>query len=270
MRRFYEATAADLPQLTALWQTAFGDEISVIQAFWKQCFGKIRVFCLSEEKKLCAMACALPLSYVDEDGEVHSCAYLYAVATEPAFRGQGCCRALLAQAERSLQRDGLKLCCLVPGEASLFAFYQKLGYTIAFTCHRQSIPAKKAEGIRLRRIDASAYENLRQMQLYGQFISYPEFLLELQQQAGLASGAGLYRIESNELVCVAACEKQGERLLIREMLPADESLAAHLAHSLGCKEVMLQSPGDALPYGMAKALSDIPLPQNSYLGLAFG
>ena len=270
MGRFYEATAADLPALTALWQTAFGDEIPVIRAFWEQCFGKIRVFCLSEGKNLCAMACALPLSYVDGDGETHSCAYFYAVATEPAYRGQGYCRTLLSQAECILRKEGVELCCLVPGEESLFAFYQKLGYEIAFTCRRQSLPAKKAEGVRLRQIDAAAYENLRQMQLYGEFIAYPVFLLELQRQAGLASGAGLYRIESKELVCVAAAEKQGQCLLIREMLPADEELAAHLAHSLGCKELQLQSPGDALPYGMAKSLSPIPLPQNSYLALAFG
>lgn len=269
MRRFHEATSSDLPGLTALWQTAFGDEFSVIEAFWKQCFGKIRVFCLSEEKKLCAMACALPLSYVDGDGEVHSCAYFYAVATEPAFRGQGCCRALLSHGEKILQKEGVDLCCLVPGEESLFAFYEKLGYKTAFTCTRQRLSAEKCPDIRLRQIDASAYENLRQLQLYGEFIAYPDFLLELQRQAGIASGAGLYRIESSELVCVAAAEKQGDCLLIREMLPADESLAAHLAHNLGCKEVQLQSPGNEQSYGMAKSLSHIPLPQNSYLALAF-
>lgn len=270
MRRFYEAAVIDLPALTALWQTAFADEVSVINAFWEQCFEKIRVFCLSEGKKLCAMACALPLSYVDADGEPHSCAYFYAVATEPAFRGQGCCRELLAQAERSLQKSGIELCCLVPSEESLFTFYEKLGYQVAFTCWRQSLPAKKSESIRLRKIDAAAYENLRQMQLYGDFIAYPAFLLDLQRQAGLASGAGLFRLESSELVCVAAAEKQGDCLLIREMLPADESLAAHLACSLGCKEVQFQSPGDALPYGMAKSLSGFPMPRNGYLALSFG
>lgn len=269
MPQFRLATATDLPRLTALWQEAFGDAPEVIRSFWERCFDKIKVFCLFEDKALCAMACALPLQYIDADGESHRCPYFYAVATAKKWQNRGLCRSLLTQAEAQLKKDGAVLCCLVPGEERLFSFYERLGYRNAFTCSRQKLPAQKAEGVRLRRIDADQYENLRQMQLYGEFISYPDFLLQLQQQAGLAGGAGLYRLESSELVCVAAAEKQGQLLQIKEMLPPDEALAAHLADQLGCEAVLLQSCGEESPFAMAKALQPISLPENAYLGLAF-
>lgn len=269
MPRFHEAGRVDLPRLTQLWQTAFGDPPEVIDGFWAQCFDRLRVFCLSEGQTLCAMACALPLTYWASDGEGHSCPYFYAVATAPAYRGRGLCRRLMAEAERLLQREGAQLCCLVPQSDGLFRFYEKLGYRSAFTHDSLTLPAQKVTAVKLHRLDADSYESLRQMQLYGEFVAYPDFLLELQRQAGERSGAGLYRLESQELVCIAAAEKDGNRLLVKELLPCDKALAAHLAYSLGCREVCLRTVGPQHPFGMAKALSPLPLPREGYLGLAF-
>ena len=274
MPQFRLAKPEDLPRLTALWQEAFGDEKVVIEDFWNRCFDKIQVFCLFEKDELCAMACALPLQYVDGEGESHACPYFYAVATAKSYRNRGLCRSLLTQAEAFLQKQGAKLCCLVPQGAALFAFYEKLGYRSAFTLEEQRLPAAKAPSVRLKKIDSATYQNFRQIQLYGEFMAYPDFLLELQKAAGEATGAGLYRLENEDELCVAAAEKHGQTLLIKEMLPADETLAAHLAAHLGCKEFVLRSPdegaADANPFAMAKALDkDFPLPQNAYLALAF-
>ena len=269
MLRFVRADRSHLPQLTALWQAAFGDKKEVVEQFWKTCFDHIQVFCLLEGNALRAMACALPLSYIDPDGEIHRCPYFYAVATGEKYRGKGLCRSLMLQAEEALKQQGAALCCLVPQTEDLFRFYEKLGYQTAFSHEVLHISAKKQNQIKLRRIDAAAYENLRQMQLYGDFISYPELLLQLQKQAGEQTGAGLYRLESPENVAVAAAEKWGETLLIKEMLPLDEALAAHLAAALGCKEAVVRTMGEVKAFAMAKSLNGIPLPEKGYLGLAF-
>ena len=270
MPQFRLAKTEDLPRLTALWQEAFGDEKAVIESFWARCFDKIQVFCLFEKDELCAMACALPLQYVDMEGESHACPYFYAVATAQAYRNRGLCRSLLTQAEAFLQKQGAKLFCLVPQGAALFAFYEKLGYRSAFALRERCLPAQKSTAVKLKKIDSTVYQNFRQIQLYGEFIAYPDFLLELQKAAGEAGGAGLYRLENRDLLCVAAAEKHGQTLMIKEMLPADETLAAHLAAHLGCKEVLLRSPEAAKPFAMAKAPDkDFPLPQNAYLALAF-
>lgn len=273
MPRFRLAKPADLPRLTALWQEAFGDERAVIEDFWTRCFDQIQVFCLFEEAQLCAMACVLPLSYVDAAGESYACPYFYAVATAKAWRGRGLCRSLLARAEEFLQNQGAKLCCLVPQGAELFRFYEKLGYRTAFALAERRLPAQKAAAAKAKKLHAAAYETYRQIRLYGEFIAYPDFLLQLQQAAGEASGAGLYRLERGDTLCVAAAEKHGETLLLKEMLPADETLASHLAALLGCREALLRSPApgeEAKPFAMAKALdAAFPLPEMAYLALAF-
>lgn len=272
MPQFRLAKPEDLPRLTALWQEAFGDEKAVIEDFWARCFAHIRVFCLFEQQVLLAMACALPLSYTDMGGETYACPYFYAVATAKAQQGKGYCRSLLRQAEDYLKKEGAPLCCLVPQGEALFRFYGKLGYRRAFTVAEQVLPAKRSSA-KIKKINTATYENFRQIQLYGEFLAYPDFLLQLQQAAGAATGAGLYRLESGERLCVAAAEKRGEILLIKEMLPADAALAAHLAAQLGCKEVILRSPaepGEGRAFGMAKTLAPhIPLPEEAYLGLAF-
>lgn len=272
MAQFRLAQPRDLPRLTALWQEAFGDGKAAVEDFWTRCFAHIRVFCLFEQQALLAMACALPLSYTDMGGETYTCPYFYAVATAETQRGKGHCRSLLSQAEAYLKKEGASLCCLVPQGEALFRFYGKLGYRSAFTVAEHSLPAKRGSA-KIKKIDTATYENFRQIQLYGEFLAYPDFLLQLQQATGAATGAGLYLLESGEKLCVAAAEKRCEILLIKEMLPADGALAAHLAATLGCKEVILRSPaqpGEGRAFGMAKALvPHIPLPEEAYLGLAF-
>lgn len=268
MLRFEEAAQKDLPRLTDLWHICFGDPAEDIRRFWRLCFSRIRVFCLKREETLCAMVCVLPLSLVDESGESYDCPYLYAVATAPEERGKGLCRLLMEQTEKSLQAAGAQFVCLVPQEERLVALYEKLGYRRAFYHNVCCLPAEKGNS-RIRSIDAAAYENLRQLQLYGNFLSYPDFLLELQQQAGERSGAGLYRIENQDLVCCAAAEKAGETLLLKELLPLCPQAAAELAYALGCKKVMLRSVGTDHAFGMIKVLGELPAPHDAYLGLAF-
>ena len=114
MSQFRLAKPEDLPRLTALWQEAFGDEKVVIEDFWNRCFDKIQVFCLFERDVLCAMACALPLQYVDMEGESHACPYFYAVATAKSYRNRGLCRSLLTQAEAFLQKQVSAQLSLLP------------------------------------------------------------------------------------------------------------------------------------------------------------
>ena len=56
--RFAQAQKSDLPALTALWQTCFGDEKKQIEAFWRALRPHIRVFAAYEGKTPCAMLCA--------------------------------------------------------------------------------------------------------------------------------------------------------------------------------------------------------------------
>ena len=65
MSQFAQAQKCDLPALTALWQTCFGDETAQIKAFWRALWPHIRVFAAYDGKAPSAMLCALPAALVD-------------------------------------------------------------------------------------------------------------------------------------------------------------------------------------------------------------
>lgn len=252
------AQKADLPALTALWQTCFGDSEEEIREFWK-IFDNISVF-LAEETSPIAMACALPVTLFDGEGEGHEAAYLYAVCTEAGHRNRGVCKSLLAFAEGELKKSGVEFCALVPSGEELFAFYEKLGYRTAFRQRRYCVEAARSAA-KIRKISAAEYENLRQFSLYCDFVSYPALLLELVPAC--------YRIETATQISCAVAEIRGETLRIVELLPDDAEAAASLAFHLGCKTAEVRTVGTERPFGMAKSLSARPCPENAYLGLAF-
>lgn len=268
MTRFRRAEARDLPALTALWQTCFGDSATSVQAFWDAAFDSIRVFAAQDGAQLTAMLCALPVTLIDESGASQPAAYLYAVCTAPEQRGRGLCRALMQYAERAMQKDSISLFTLVPSNESLFDFYRRLGYRTAFF-HR-SYRVRAARGsVKLSRLSADAYRNLRQMQLYGSFVSYDAPLLRLAQHSAEATGGGLFRLETEDLVCCAAAEISDKTLLIKELLPDCPEAAAALAASLGCTGAQIRTEGAERPFGMCKALGAAEPPDSAYLGLAF-
>lgn len=264
MARFAQAQKADLPALTALWQTCFGDEKAQIDGFWCALWQHIRVFAAYEGNAPVSMLCALPASLVDEAGESFPAAYLYAVCTAPQHRKQGLCAALLTYAEKALQKEGCRFAALVPSSEELFGFYQKLGYQTAFFHREYAVPAEKGT-VKITKLDADGYRNLREMQLYGAFLSYPLPLLQWQASAS----PGLFRIETPDIVCCCAAEGSGERLICKELLPDCPQAAAYLAAKLGCKDALVRTCGKETPFGMVKPLRDIPAPTVAYLGLAF-
>ncbi len=253
--KYERAKKSDLPALTRLWMTCFGDKEADIWEFWRL-FDRISVF-IARDKAPIAMLCALPVTLFDECGEAHGASYLYAVCTAPSHRRKGICARLMSFAESELTEE---FALLVPASKELFAFYEKLGYQTAFY-NRQFAVSAAATKAKITKISADAYRNLRQMQLYANFVDYDEALLALHD--------GLYRIETAEAVCCAVAEVQEHKLVIKELLPYDEAAVSALAAHLSCACAEARTEGADFPFGMAKSLTDLSVPEHAYLGLAF-
>lgn len=252
--------------LTPLWQSCFDDGRDVIETFWRRTKGRVLCFAALDGSAPVSMLCALPAELVDECGASLRAAYLYAVCTAPAYRRRGLCAALLSYAEQALH--DFDVCMLVPDGDAMFRYYEKHGYRTAFYHSSFELPARRFE-VNVTELTAEEYRNLRELQLYGSFVSYDAPLLELQKCAGEASGAGLYRLETDDAVCCAAAERRGDCLLFKELLPASPEAAAALAEKLGCKKAVVRTLGDDVPFGMEKPLHGAALPETSYLGFAF-
>lgn len=253
---FERAKKEHLSGLTALWHVCFGDEEADIRRFWEAAFEKMQVYHVREGKKSLAMLCVLPTQLIDECGEGRSCGYFYAVCTAPEARGGGLCAKLMRFAEQNCGHD---CAALVPAEESLFEFYRKLGYQTAFYHKQYSISAQN--GAKITKASPEVYRSIRELQLYGDFVSYEEWLLPL--------AGGLYRIETEDGVFCACAVKQGGALEIKELLPDEPKAAAALAAHLGCERAEVRTDGGDIPFGMCKALKNRALPNRAYLALAF-
>ncbi len=260
------AGRADLPALTALWQASFGDRPEDIARFFAQLFPEIRVYLAQEGQTPAAMLCALPTTLVDDCGQSHTCAYFYAVCTAARFRGRGLCTRLLDYAAQQEAARGAAFAALVPDGAEKFDFYSKRGYQTCFYHRQYALSAGGSAAIGALR--PQEYEALRALQLYGDYVEYPLPLLRWQDSVGRHSGAGLFRIETPQMICCAAAERWGSTLVLKELLPDCETAAAALAAHLGCTRVEVRTQGDEQPFGMLRPLAAQPAPQCAYLGLA--
>ena len=250
------AKKSALPALTKLWATCFGDDPKEIQGFWSATFDRIQVYTATEGNKILAMTCVIPTHFIDEEGESHSCGYIYAVCTEPNSRGKGICGELMAHIHKNC---GFAYTSLVPAEESLFSFYEKMGYRTVFYHREYTVQPRK--GGKIRAATAEVYRSIRELQLYDNFLSYEEYLLPCAGQ--------LYRMETEDGLYCGCCYKKDDTLLIRELLPDSEAAASALCAHLNCKKALVRTMGEDKPFGMLKSLKGAPLPDYGYLGLAF-
>lgn len=254
------ARPQDQGALACLWQTCFGDPVAFAEDFFRQTAPM--TFLADEGGAPVSMVCALPTQFIDEAGEIWPAAYLYAVCTAPGFRGRGLSTALLTFALDALRKKGVAYAALVPAEEGLFRFYEKQGFSTVFFNSTYEVPA--GGRAQITPLTADGYRNLRQMQLYGDFISYGLPLLQWQKSCG-----ALCRVETPTHICCAAAEKRGNVLHIKELLPDCPEAAAALAASMGCTAARVCTAGEDRPFGMVRSLSGAPLPAMAYLGLAF-
>ena len=144
-----------IPQLKALWQQAFGDTDDEINAFFKTGFSENRCLCVTLNGQVAAA-----LYWFDCTLWEKKIAYLYAIATEENFRGQGIASRLITHTHKHLEHNGYAGAVLVPCEKSLFGFYERLGYT-AFGTIREFTCQKADDPTSLCKIDAHTYGALR-------------------------------------------------------------------------------------------------------------
>lgn len=122
----------DLSGVFALWNHAFHDEIAYIGEFARTadpCRHGLGAF--TETGRLAGMLYALP-GVLSLRGNRYTIRYLYAVATQEAWRRQGVFRALHAQTERRACGEGAHALILVPADAGLYELYRNFGYRTRF------------------------------------------------------------------------------------------------------------------------------------------
>ena len=114
---------SQIPKLWGLWREAFGDTEEFLTAFYKSAFHVNRCRCVTIKEEIVASLYWFDCIYKDK-----KIAYLYAVATAKAYRGQGICKSLISDTHSYLLGCGYEGVVLVPGNRELFKLYEGMGY----------------------------------------------------------------------------------------------------------------------------------------------
>ena len=240
-----------IPQLRTLWQQAFGDPAPFLDSFFATGFAPERCRCIRKENRVVAA-----LYWFDCFLGSNKIAYLYAVATDKAFQGQGLCRTLIADTHAHLQKEGYTAVVLVPGSRELFLLYEKLGYRTC--CHIREFSCEAASSpVPLRQLDAEEYAALRREFLpRGGVRQEGSTLTFLQTFARFWAG-------ENFLLAGSITE---DGLQAAELLGNSDAAPGILA-ALGLSHGRFRTPGSDRPFAMHYPLAGTaPVPK--YLGLA--
>lgn len=239
-----------ITELRSLWKKAFGDSEAFMDDFFRIAYHKSRCrYIRRDGKTVCA------LYWFDVDCRCRKMAYLYGVATDPDYRGQGLASYLIEKTCKELQEKNYSGVLLVPGEQRLFEFYKRLNF---FPCTTVNECACQAEGyLLLRPLDKDEYGLLRRQLLPYRGVEQEGAFLELlESQYGLFAADGV-------LFCAAV---QGDQAFIAEYLGDVSKLPAAVG-ALGVKSAKVRTPGDERLFSMYRPLDDnaaAPL----YFGLA--
>ena len=238
-------------QLRRLWKLAFGDSEVFIGIFFDTAYAPERCHRIDLSGQTAAALHWLDCSYRGQ-----KLAYIYAVATHPAFRGGGLCRELMQKTHETLASRGYAGALLMPAESGLRQMYAKMGYRECCTVREFSCTAGAA--VSIREIGPEEYTRLRRRYL-------PEngVLQEGESIAYLHTYARFYAGE--DFLLAGAPDKDSFHGI--ELLGNPDAAPGILA-ALGYAEGTFRGPGPDIPFAMFHPLTENS-PAPGYLGLAF-
>ncbi len=241
-----------IPQLLALWKDVFGDWDGFWELFLETAFSPERCRCILQQGEIAASLC-----WLDAECQDQKMAYIYAVVTNPAYRGQGLCRRLMEDTHRYLASLGYRAALLVPAEEGLREMYWKMGYRDCTSVREFSCEAGAAPVV-IRAIGSAEYARLRREFLpENGVIQEGENLAFLARQAEFFTGADF----------LTAAYKGDDTLHAMELL-GDAQCAPGILTALNCSRGEFRMPGDEKDFAMFYPLSSgaaIP----AYFGFAF-
>lgn len=154
------AAAQERLQLQELWKCCFGDGYEVSGAFFDAFPPETHTRVISIESRVAAMVSWMPVTVCSDSAELPG-AYIYAVATDPQYRGRGLCTALMRETEEIAFSQGAEFAALWPASASLFGFYGAMGYAPAFGAKTlRALPT--GDALMLTELSPEEYRHLRE------------------------------------------------------------------------------------------------------------
>lgn len=274
-----------------LWKSSFGDSDRYINFYYEHYYRPDRVYVLSDGGAVKAMLALFPaVLHLADDMQV-SAPYIYALCTHPSERGNGLARQLIRQVAQIQKGKGAACLSLVPEEASLFRYFQTLGFERVFSQRQVELTQSRLvplpENGSVDIIGVEEYNQIRERLLAGScYVSYDDEVIAYQKGVAKQAGGDLYRVIVDGVEGVAEAERLDDHhAIMRELLIPERQRKRAItlvASMLPADRYLVRLPsflGDISgSYAQAFAVAlwlDEKLAQrwdnetNGYLGLAF-
>ena len=137
------ATRQDEAQIIDLWHSCFGDDETYIRFYLENRFDDENMLCIRDKGKIVSMASFLKtsLKWPGKDEETEAL-YVYAVATDPAYRGRGYASDIIKHASEKWRKPLI----LQHASETLQTFYEKLGFVKCFKRYLYDYEAVRLDG----------------------------------------------------------------------------------------------------------------------------
>lgn len=267
MIEYRKAVENDVNSLKKLWLKVFEDKEIAVELFFQRIFNADISYVAVDGEKIVSMLYLLP-SLVNG----HKACYLYAVATDESYRGQGIMGNLI---EYALNNSDAELCVTLPATESLYDFYGKFGFeklTSSFSHISREDVTALAKPYPLNDLFVSGYAGIRNRVLKDNFLFWNNNRIDYAFEYNKIYGA---KVLKSNFGYAIAYEKDGictvsEIIATKENVP---NLLTDILTEFSSKEFYFHlSPNQKFfkstpkTFGMVKYLTDYK-PENIYCGL---
>lgn len=223
--------------------------------FTNRFFDKNSVY-IEENGKLISMLYMFDCAILT-DGKSLPVYYVYAVVTDPEYRGKGYMRKLMDKAKENAKEEGKEALIIKPSNEGLYSFYEKLGFKTAFYFNESEYVKSAENKIEFTFTDAKTYHKKREeLLLDTSHVSWEGMLEYIGENGDFFVGAdfcGLAEIEE-------------QKLFLREFIGNKRGLDAILS-KLSVKTATVRTIGTENPFGMICPLKDF-VHDKMYMGFA--
>ena len=244
---FRRTIPADAKDLRRIWLEAYPGDEPYADIFFDMNMHLGSGYTAESGRRLCSMIFCLKDYVFNIEEKKYPAAYLYALGTLTAARGEGAGSKLTAFAAADACKNGSGLVCLMPASSSLRNWYIQDLHASEMFCHRSfRVEAGDTPQGLVTRISPGDYLAMREKLLeHTPHTEIPEPVIRLQEAYSQLDGGGLYQIniDGRSGICSADCS--GDELMIRELLlPGGdpEAGARVLMQTLSCRCANVRTP----------------------------
>ena len=261
---------SDYENLKELWQTAFDDSKKSLDSFFKKTVSTDRVLAVFKEGKPASALYMLESEIVSEE-KIYSAYYIYAVCTQPDFRGKGLMKSLFDELFKVAKSRKIDYLFLVPEKEYLFNIYIKLGFKNGFSYSEKTLLRKKFSNIENIITQDLTYENYRKC-IEGNPKNVPVAVLkESTFNSFFNSVSGEVKTVFVENEGYALYEETEEKLTVFELFGNENLLLNTIFQNTEKEEIIYRqnSNENSIPYGMFYKITDVPEIRNGFFGIPY-